>query len=151
MYMKKSRRHEGVQLENGFATIANELMEAFALARLNQAQAQIVFVVLRYTYGFKDRKSHALSLRFLEKATGLAENTVQRTVKTLIKSRVLFVAQKHTDTESRELGINKNYWEWDVKGKELLRVLAEQYKNQPPLQPERTPLNDGDPTKQRPP
>lgn len=100
-----------VQLENGYTRIANELLEQLILYKLNASQLKIVFTIIRYTYGF-NRKSHNLSLTFLSKATGISKRYVSSELSKLIEENVVLIIQEHTDTQSRELQLNKDYKNW---------------------------------------
>lgn len=100
-----------VQLENGYTRIANELLEQVILYKLNASQLKIVFTIIRYTYGF-NRKSHSLSLTFLSKATGISKRYVSSELSKLIEENVVLIIQEHTDTQSRELQLNKDYKNW---------------------------------------
>ena len=100
-----------VQLENGYTRIANELLEQIILYKLNATQLKIVLTIIRYTYGF-NRKSHSLSLTFISKATGISKRYVSSELNKLIEENVVLITQEHTDTQSRELQLNKDYKSW---------------------------------------
>ena len=101
-----------VQLENGYTRIANELLEQVILYKLNASQLKIVLIIIRYTYGF-NRKSHSLSLSFISKATEISKRYVSSELNKLIDQNVVLVTQQHTDTQSRELQLNKDYKSWE--------------------------------------
>lgn len=101
-----------VQLENGYTRVANELLEQVVLYKLNASQLKIVLTIIRYTYGF-NRKSHSLSLNFIAKATGISKRYVSSELTKLIDGNVVLVTQEHTDTQSRELQLNKDYKSWE--------------------------------------
>ena len=52
------------QKENGSTDIANELLEAIYSSNFNAPQLDIIYCLIRYTYGFH-RKSHKLSINFI--------------------------------------------------------------------------------------
>lgn len=103
------------QTENGYTAIANELLEAIYMAKLNGTQYKIILCIIRYTYGFS-RKSHGLSISFISKSTGVSKRYVSAEIQRLIDQNVISVLSKHTDTSSRVLAINKNYKEWLTYG-----------------------------------
>ena len=99
------------QTENGFTRIANELMEVIPLYKFNGTQFRILFVVLRYTYGFQ-RKSHELSLTFIADSTGMHKQQIKRELDILIKNKVLIEEEPPSFNKSRIIQFNKNYKEW---------------------------------------
>lgn len=107
-----------VQLENGYARIANELLDALAMQPLNGTQWRILIVVFRYTYGFC-RKEHELSEAFISKATGIHRKQIGREMNVLIKDNLLSVKKAATFSSSRVLAFNKNYESWGVSTKTL--------------------------------
>lgn len=101
----------GVQLENGFTRIANDILEALARAPLNGTQFRILLVVLRYTYGF-NRKEAELSESYLSKATGIHKQQIKRELKALINSHVVNVVFEATFNSSRVIAFNKDVDQW---------------------------------------
>ena len=99
------------QTENGFTRIANELMEVIPLYKFNGTQFRILFVVLRYTYGFQ-RKSHELSLTFIADSTGMHKQQIKRELDILIKNKVLIEEEPPSFNKPRIIRFNKNYNEW---------------------------------------
>lgn len=105
------------QLENGYTSFANELLEAIFKSKLSGTEIDIILVVARYTYGFK-RKSHRLSTSFLAKAIGSSGRWVKKSLKALIENKVIIVVNSKTGVTS-ELMINKNYEEWNCVTSDL--------------------------------
>jgi phage replication O-like protein O len=99
---------DNVQLENGYTAIAHEILEKMAQVKLSPTQYRIIFVVWRFTYGFR-RKEHSLSLSFIAKATGCDKRQVQREISKLIKDR--FLIQKSVKGV-RVIRFNKHYSQW---------------------------------------
>lgn len=54
------------QIENGYTTIANEILDHLYKQPLNGTELKVVMCILRYTFGFR-RKSHKLSASFIAK------------------------------------------------------------------------------------
>ncbi len=104
------------QLEDGFFRIANELGEAFASTRLPGQECQIVWAVLRLTYGF-NRKSDRISYGRLSGLTGIPRTKVIPLVRSLVLKRVLG-STPNGIRESSTIWINKNYHEWPPSPKE---------------------------------
>lgn len=99
------------QLENGYTRIANEILEVIYGTNFNATQLKIILCVIRYTYGF-GRKSHSLSVSFINKATGISKRYISSELSKLIKNKVLIGVEEYTVTKSRKLQLNKNYKEW---------------------------------------
>ena len=52
------------QLENGYTSIANEILDNLCKLSLNGTELKVVICIFRYTFGFR-RKSHKLSASFI--------------------------------------------------------------------------------------
>ena len=101
----------GLQLEDGYTKIANEILEQLARIKLNGTQYRILLVVLRYTYGY-NRKQWELSRSFLSKATGVDKDRVGKEINKLVNMKILRVVAPPTFSKARVLGFNKYYTEW---------------------------------------
>ncbi|MEK3718920.1 replication protein [Paenibacillus sp. FSL R7-0333] len=101
------------QKENGFAPIANEILDEICQYTFNGAQLRIVLKIWRLTYGY-NRKDHDFSITFLQQVTGISGRTVKKEVAFLIKSKVLLVTKNETKTTARRLAFNKNYDDWTI-------------------------------------
>lgn len=98
------------QLEDGFTRIANELIDQFAKHRFAGQEWQILWVVLRKTYGF-GRKEDRISYGQFSEATGIPRRKVIELVKGLVSKRAL--GSVHNGTrEIPTYWINKKYGEW---------------------------------------
>ncbi|WP_336822981.1 replication protein [Sporosarcina sp. USHLN248] len=104
----------GVQTENGFTKIANELLEQIATFKFNGSEFRIIMTIWRFTYGF-NRKSHPLSTSFIAEAVGIENSRVRKVLKKLIDNNVIHVLEEATFNESRVLAFNKNYASWKVE------------------------------------
>lgn len=96
-----------------FTKISNELMEVIPTFKFNGTQFRILFVVLRYTYGFQ-RKSHELSLTFLSNSTGIHKQPVKRAVDELIEKNVLTEISAPSFNKGRIIQLNKDYDSWQI-------------------------------------
>jgi phage replication O-like protein O len=96
------------QLENGYARIANELMEEMGRYRFSGAEFNVLWIVLRLTYGWK-RKEEEISFSKLVYFTELDLRHVKRIVKRLVQDKVLI---KYKVQQKNVLGLNKNYFAW---------------------------------------
>jgi len=98
-----------VQLENGYTMIANEILDNIAKLKLSPTQHSLVYVIWRYTYGFK-RKKHKMSLSFLAKATNCDSRNIQRELRRLDERNII---KQSIIKNNRFIGFNKNYHEWN--------------------------------------
>ena len=107
------------QKENGSTDIANELLEVIYSSNFNAPQLDIIYCLIRYTYGFH-RKSHKLSINFISRATKRHKITISKELAKLIDKNVINVEQKSTYSTSRILSLNKNYSTWGVSQNETV-------------------------------
>ena len=107
------------QKENGSTDIANELLEVIYSSNFNAPQLDIIYCLIRYTYGFH-RKSHKLSINFISRATKRHKITISKELTKLIDKNVINVEQKSTYSTSRILSLNKNYSTWGVSQNETV-------------------------------
>ena len=95
-----------IQLENGYMRIASEFIDQFAMINLSGAEWQIIFVVIRKTYGWQ-KKHDRIPLSQFEKHTGMNRSAVCRTIKKLVSKQILL---RHNFCYS----INKKLNQWVV-------------------------------------
>jgi phage replication O-like protein O len=96
-----------------FTKISNELMESIPKYKFNGTQLRILFVIIRYTYGF-NRKEADLSLTFISKATGAHKEQIKRELNVLIDKKVVSVVKEAGFNTTRIVKLNKNYDEWGI-------------------------------------
>lgn len=95
------------QKENGFTPIANEIMEQIVNTCLLGSEYQILFWILRKTYGFQ-KKNDWISLTQFEKATKLSRPTVVKSLKNLVNMNIII------KSNSFDYHFNKDYEKWVV-------------------------------------
>jgi|SRR3990170_4444333 len=100
------------QKENGHTQIANELFEAILKSNFTLRELKIIFVVIRFTYGF-NRKEAELSARFISNATGIKFYHVSNSINDLHKKNVLFFSDSKTHSQGRRIKLNKDYDSWN--------------------------------------
>jgi len=107
------------QLENGYLQIANELAEGFGRKRIPGNEMQLVWCVIRKTWGWtngsKKKDWDWISLTQFEAFTELNRKTVCRGLKSLVAKKILL---KNVNSYK----LNKKYSEWLVAKKP--RVVA---------------------------
>ena len=100
------------QLKDGYTPIANELMEAFATLHLGTGQTQILFVVLRKTFGWQ-KPDDRISYGQLAKATGLPRRSVIRALQELAAREIVNVTPNgYINT----IALQKNHLLWHKTG-----------------------------------
>jgi len=108
------------QAENGHIDIAHDIAEAFAHTRIPGEAMQVLWVILRKTWGWK-KKSDKISVSQMSKATGLKRSRVSESLAQLLEMGV--VSKKETgvsvygDTLVNEWRFNKDYDQWIVSPK----------------------------------
>ena len=100
-----------LRFEDGYARIPNELLDSLATIRLPGQENQIVFAVLRKTYGF-NKERDSMSHGQLSAATGIKRVKVVELVKSLVLKKVLGSTNNGTRKPST-IWINNNYSEWE--------------------------------------
>ena len=84
------------QKENGFTSIANELLEAILRSELTLRELKIVFTVIRFTYPLFNRKVAELAVRFIANGTGIQFNHVAKTINELEKKNILILSESES-------------------------------------------------------
>jgi phage replication O-like protein O len=82
------------QLENGYTKIANELLEQFAEINLSGYEWQILFVIIRKTYGF-NKKEDSISLSQFCTSTGIRSGHVPGVLRKLEEKCIITVSKKY--------------------------------------------------------
>lgn len=98
-------------LKNGYAKIANELLEAVYSADLTAMQKEIIIFVMRFTYGWQAREFAELSYSFIANGIGRSRNHVVENVSKLTESGVL---KQVIGAGRTVLGINDDVSQWRV-------------------------------------
>lgn len=94
------------QKENGHIGLATELVESFAYLQLSPTEWQVLWVVLRQTWGWK-KKHDWISLSQFMLKTRLLKYQIIRAKKKLVSKQILLDTKKG-------LMFNKNYEQWRV-------------------------------------
>src|SRR3990167_10432727 len=102
-----------VQIEKGYTRIANEALEALVKVRLPPSEKDILFFIIRKTYGY-GKKEDRISLTQFEKGTELSRPTVVRALSNLLTRKILVKA-------GLLIGFNKDYESWVVNAGLLVK------------------------------
>lgn len=103
------------QKENGFTPIANEIVEALARTRINGEAMQVLWVIIRKTYGF-NKKEDAIALSQFVEITGLPKPTV---CKALNKLYALGIVTQKANAVANKYCFVKNYALWKPLPKKI--------------------------------
>ena len=95
------------QVEEGHIDIANEIIEYFARYRLSGQEWQVLWVILRKTWGWHKKKD-SLSLGYIAKKTLMKRPTVARAIKKLVNKGVI----KKDNSYINIYMFNKDYETW---------------------------------------
>jgi phage replication O-like protein O len=107
------------QCENGYTKIANEIVEHLCSYRLAGQEWQVLWFIIRKTYGFKKKKDMIALSQFSE-ATGIDRRKIPALLNSLVaKNIILKTVTNKGDTEAIFYGIQKDYEKWQVSPKKV--------------------------------
>lgn len=95
---------QGPQLENGYTSIANEILDAFMKTQFSGYERRVLDYIIRKTYGWK-KKMDRISLSQIAEATGILKPHVSRALAQLMLRKVV-------TKRGNEIGINKYHSQW---------------------------------------
>ena len=96
------------QRENGHVRVANELVEALQRLRLSGNQWRLLWVILRFTYGW-NKKTDYISLTTFEKCTGLNRWNLKRNLDDLFHREII---SRDNSGYITKYGLQKDYTKW---------------------------------------
>jgi phage replication O-like protein O len=103
------------QKENGHVDIANDIAEALARIRLPGQCVQVLWVILRKTYGWQ-KKNDWISLSQFSQMTGMKKPHVIRALRKLIEMRIVI---KKGNGATVSYGVQKDYHRWKALPKKI--------------------------------
>lgn len=103
------------QKENGYVPIANELVEQLARLRINGEAMQVLWVIIRKTYGYQ-KKEDAIALSQFCLATGLNKPAVCRA---LNKLKALNMIIQKDNAIAKSYRLNKDFDTWKPLSKKI--------------------------------
>lgn len=110
----------GLQIENGnFTRINNEVLNELVKVGLLGAEYQVVFFVIRKTWGW-GKTEDKISLTQFELGTGLSRPTITKTIKNLVSKNIL-VKRSILDKQGNTFKFNKYYTQWLVNTTQLVK------------------------------
>jgi phage replication O-like protein O len=108
------------QLEDGYARIANEILDALSRTRLSDYESRCIHFLWRKTYGWHDKrgktkKDDAISFGQWSDGTGVDRRNIIRTLAGLTKRRI--IQRTTVSLPGRNItniwNFNKHYLEWE--------------------------------------
>lgn len=121
--MIKLGKLDSPQPERGKLFLANELVDAFAKTRISGQEWQCLWVVIRKTYGWRDKrtgqpkKEDRIPLSQFMLATGMSRSSVCRAIKKLIAKRILVASHQKETGGITKYSLNKQLHTWQPLSK----------------------------------
>ena len=108
------------QVEDGYTKIANELMDALIKVPIGNADAQVMYAILRKTYGWS-KKEDSISIGQLQEMTRLARRTVIYALKNLESKNMIVIKRISVEgiNAPSKISFQKNYNKWVVQEKAI--------------------------------
>ena len=103
------------QIEDGYIKIANELAEALSEIRISGEEWQVLWVILRKTYGWHKKEDWIPLNQFME-MTGINKPCIIRAIKKLEKKKIVI---KKDNDKGKTYEFNKHYKEWQPLSKKI--------------------------------
>jgi phage replication O-like protein O len=108
------------QLENGYTSIANELLEAIYNTHLSEYESRILWFIVRMTYGWKHKMDTIALSQFekgvldkdgklLVKGTNINHSKICQTLNNLVKRNII---SRKKDGYITSYGLQKDYESW---------------------------------------
>jgi len=99
--------------ENGFTAISNELIEVYQRLHLSGNQGQILWTIIRKTYGWH-KDVAPISLTTFEKCTGIDRRNLKRSLDDMVNKKII---AKDDSGYITKYGIQKDYTKWQTSVK----------------------------------
>lgn len=115
------------QLENGFTSIANELVEALARINLSAYELRVLMAIIRKTYGWQ-KKQDRISYTQFEELTGLGRWHIARALKSL---RTRLIVTCIGNGYKLHYSLQKDYSKWKSLPNKVTSVIVTNRGNTP--------------------
>ena len=106
------------QLQDGHLELANAIVESLARIRISGTEWQLLWVILRKTYGWR-KKSDAIPLTQFHAMTGLSKPHIIRALKKLLGKKIVVAGRNGTGAAT--YGFNKDFEEWEPLPRKVIR------------------------------
>lgn len=104
------------QIEDGHLDLANEIVESLAKIRISGEESQVLWAILRKTYGWH-KKEDKISLSQFSRITGLKKQAVHRALFKLSSKKMIVI--KKDDSQIRLYSFNKDFDKWEPSSKKI--------------------------------
>ena len=104
------------QLENGYTSIANKTIEALARIRISGEEMQVLWVILRKTYGWH-KKEDEIPLSQFALMTGVKKPNIIRAIKKLLSKKIIVI--KNDNGNPLKYRFNKDFDAWKPLSKKI--------------------------------
>lgn len=98
------------QKENGYTSVANEIAEVLAKTYLSSQESRILWVILRQTWGYTNKKMDRISFSQFEQKSGIDRRHIAPVIKRLVRRNIII---RKRDGQNIFYGIQKDYDQWD--------------------------------------
>jgi len=95
------------QLENGYTRLANEIVDAFVRLHLSGNEWQVLWFIIRKTYGFNKKVDRIVNFQICE-ATNLHKSVVSRILKKLANNKIIYY-------NGHRVGFQKDWELWPIE------------------------------------
>lgn len=109
------------QKENGFTSIANELLEALSKFRIPGEAHQVLYAIMRKTYGYQKKEDWISNSQLIE-MTGLSKGNASRSLSKLITHKIVIKSDN-------KLSLNKHYKEWVPFAEKVINIATKVIKS----------------------
>lgn len=110
------------QKEDGYTPISNEILNALGRVRIPGEANQVLYVIIRQTYGFQKKEDQIALSQFCEK-TGMQKPDVCRALAKLLTMNIIVSKKANDKYGITAYGLNKNYEEWKPLAKKRLLAI----------------------------
>lgn len=94
------------QLEDGYTSIANEILERLALIRISATDWRVLLTIIRRTYGFHKKVDWIANFQIV-KSTGLCKAVVSRSLARLKRNNLII-------RNGKTIGFQKDWEQWKL-------------------------------------
>ena len=110
------------QLEDGYTSIANEILERLALIKISATDWRVLVTIIRRTYGFHKKVDWIANFQITQ-STGLCKAVVSRSLARLKEDNLIL-------RNGKTIGFQKDWDQWKLAEQSTNEKLAEQSTNE---------------------
>jgi phage replication O-like protein O len=95
--------------DRNFTQIPNKIMEALWRIKLTPTATNILYIIIRFTYGY-NRKSHNIPNKKFQELTGIKKPNITRAIKSLENQNIIIVIRKNRANVFYSINEDVNNW-----------------------------------------